>query len=35
MWASEFEKDPSLGIMEECYNNLKAKSPSTSNISCE
>ncbi|KAH9479893.1 Class E vacuolar protein-sorting machinery protein HSE1 [Psilocybe cubensis] len=25
MWAAEFEKDESLGIMEDCYNNLKAK----------
>ncbi|EGN95065.1 hypothetical protein SERLA73DRAFT_162655 [Serpula lacrymans var. lacrymans S7.3] len=25
LWTAEFEKDPSLGIMEECYNNLKAK----------
>jgi len=25
-WTAEFEKDESLGIMEECYNNLKAKS---------
>jgi len=26
MWAAEFEKDSTLGIMEECYDNLKAKS---------
>jgi len=26
LWAAEFESDPTLGIMEECYNNLKAKS---------
>ena len=26
VWAAEFERDPSLGVMEECYNNLKAKS---------
>ena len=26
MWAMEFEKDETLGIMEECYDNLKAKS---------
>ncbi|KII87126.1 hypothetical protein PLICRDRAFT_113324 [Plicaturopsis crispa FD-325 SS-3] len=25
MWTAEFEKDPTLGIMEECYNSLKAK----------
>lgn len=25
MWTEEFEKDPSLGIMTECYENLKAK----------
>ena len=25
-WTAEFEKDPTLGIMEECYNTLKAKS---------
>ncbi|KAH7885724.1 hypothetical protein F5I97DRAFT_1778321, partial [Phlebopus sp. FC_14] len=25
MWTAEFESDPTLGIMEECYNNLKAK----------
>jgi len=25
-WAAEFENDESLGIMEDCYNNLKAKS---------
>ncbi|KAK7687666.1 hypothetical protein QCA50_008881 [Cerrena zonata] len=25
MWTVEFEKDPTLGIMEECYNNLKSK----------
>lgn len=24
-WASEFENDPTLGIMEDCYNNLKSK----------
>ncbi|KAF8998603.1 hypothetical protein BDQ17DRAFT_1247500 [Cyathus striatus] len=24
-WTAEFESDPSLGIMEECYKNLKAK----------
>ncbi|KAF7983653.1 hypothetical protein HWV62_19533 [Athelia sp. TMB] len=24
-WTAEFESDPSLGIMEECYNNLKSK----------
>jgi hypothetical protein len=26
LWTAEFESDPTLGIMEECYNNLKAKS---------
>ncbi|KAG1743032.1 hypothetical protein EDB19DRAFT_1699409 [Suillus lakei] len=26
MWTAEFEHDPTLGIMENCYNNLKAKS---------
>ena len=26
MWVSEFENDPTLGVMEDCYNNLKAKS---------
>ena len=26
VWTAEFERDPSLGVMEECYNNLKAKS---------
>ncbi|KAF9480351.1 hypothetical protein BDN70DRAFT_805464 [Pholiota conissans] len=25
MWTAEFEKDETLGIMEDCYNNLKAK----------
>jgi signal transducing adaptor molecule len=25
-WAGEFENDETLGIMEDCYNNLKAKS---------
>ncbi|KAG6374792.1 hypothetical protein JVT61DRAFT_4170 [Boletus reticuloceps] len=25
LWTAEFEKDPSLGVMEECYDNLKAK----------
>ena len=24
-WTADFEKDPSLGIMEECYDNLKSK----------
>lgn len=24
-WAGDFEKDPTLGIMEECYTNLKSK----------
>lgn len=27
-WKYDFESNPELGIMEECYNNLKAKSPS-------
>ena len=26
MWAAEFEKDSTLGIMGECYINLKSKS---------
>ena len=26
MWAMEFENDTTLGIMEECYDNLKSKS---------
>ncbi|KAF8185948.1 hypothetical protein BJ912DRAFT_880441 [Pholiota molesta] len=25
LWTAEFEKDETLGIMEDCYNNLKAK----------
>ncbi|KAG1728255.1 uncharacterized protein EDB91DRAFT_1060663 [Suillus paluster] len=25
MWTSEFESEPTLGVMEDCYNNLKAK----------
>jgi signal transducing adaptor molecule len=25
-WTAEFENDPTLGVMEDCYNNLKAKS---------
>ncbi|PPR04705.1 hypothetical protein CVT24_011827 [Panaeolus cyanescens] len=25
MWAGEFENDETLGIMEDCYNNLKGK----------
>ncbi|TDL23844.1 hypothetical protein BD410DRAFT_720457 [Rickenella mellea] len=25
MWTGEFEKDPTLGVMEDCYNTLKAK----------
>ncbi|KAF8961986.1 hypothetical protein BDZ97DRAFT_1905402 [Flammula alnicola] len=25
LWAAEFEKDETLGIMEDCYNNLEAK----------
>ncbi|KAI0318377.1 hypothetical protein OF83DRAFT_1056989 [Amylostereum chailletii] len=25
MWTAEFENDPTLGIMEECYESLKAK----------
>ena len=25
VWTAEFEKDPSLGLMEECYENLKSK----------
>ena len=30
VWTAEFESDPSLGVMEECYNNLKAKSETPS-----
>lgn len=30
VWTAEFEKDPSLGVMEECYNNLKTKSGASS-----
>ena len=26
MWTGEFKDDPTLGIMEECYNSLKSKS---------
>lgn len=26
VWTNEFEHDSSLGVMEECYSNLKAKS---------
>jgi hypothetical protein len=26
MWTEDFESDPTLGIMEECYEGLKAKS---------
>lgn len=26
MWAADFENDPSLGVMEECYSNLRSKS---------
>lgn len=25
IWSAEFEKDSSLGMMEECYENLKTK----------
>ena len=25
-WTADFEEDTTLGIMEDCYNNLKAKS---------
>ncbi|CDO72078.1 hypothetical protein BN946_scf184962.g21 [Trametes cinnabarina] len=25
VWTAEFEKDPTLGLMEECYENLKAR----------
>ena len=28
MWTEDFESDPTLGIMEECYQSLKAKSMS-------
>ena len=26
MWTEDFASDPNLGIMEECYENLKGKS---------
>jgi len=26
MWTEDFASDPTLGIMEECYGSLKAKS---------
>ena len=26
MWTEDFASDPTLGIMEECYESLKAKS---------
>jgi len=26
MWTEDFASDPTLGIMEECYQGLKAKS---------
>jgi signal transducing adaptor molecule len=25
MWTEDFESDPNLGMIEECYGNLKAK----------
>lgn len=25
VWTAEFADDPTLGIMEECYNNMKSK----------
>jgi hypothetical protein len=28
MWAQEWESDPTLGLMEECYKALRAKSMS-------
>ena len=28
MWTEDFESDPTLGVMEECYESLKAKSMS-------
>src|SRR6266404_6174512 len=30
MWTEDFESDPTLGIMEECYENLKTKSMAAS-----
>ena len=30
MWTEDFESDPTLGIMEECYQSLKDKSRYTS-----
>lgn len=32
-WTAEFEDDPTLGIMEECYENLKSKSMSLFTLS--
>lgn len=29
-WTEDFEKDPTLGIMEECYENLKSKGTASS-----
>src|SRR5579863_5990134 len=29
MWTEDFQNDPTLGIMEECYESLKAKSTPT------
>jgi hypothetical protein len=26
MWTAEFENDSTLGVMEDCYNSLKARS---------
>jgi hypothetical protein len=28
MWTEDFASDPTLGVMEECYESLKAKSMS-------
>jgi len=33
MWTEDFESDPTLGIMEECYEDLKAKSRSALSVS--
>jgi signal transducing adaptor molecule len=33
MWAEDFANDPTLGIMEECYESLKAKSTAVVSLS--
>jgi len=32
MWVEDFASDPTLGIMEECYEGLKAKSTTVVSI---